>query len=219
MSKIFQRGGKKKMLNGRQYGRNPFSVVQEQDPEFVEWGYGGMGSVKHGTAGSERWKAVQASSSFVHKDHVDDNDDGSGMAWVKRKRQQREMEKLEKGKKEDAGQVHAGEKEETRRSSLAESLSVTNPRSIETTSLLPVRSDGSESSSDEDEREREVTCIPFLCSTPSFDPPCRNVSWNRRGKRPWEPASKRSVGIKTKKMAVKVSAKDPSVFSLPIFDS
>lgn len=40
-----------RMLNGRVYGskrnaKNPFSNIPDKEPEFVEWGYGGMGSVK-----------------------------------------------------------------------------------------------------------------------------------------------------------------------------
>ena len=42
------------MLNGRIYGakrpnrisENPFANARDEEPEFVEWGYGGMGSVK-----------------------------------------------------------------------------------------------------------------------------------------------------------------------------
>jgi hypothetical protein len=154
------------MLNGRRYGRDPFSNVQDQqDPEFVEWGYGGMGSVKHGTAGSDRWKAVQASGSFANKgDHSDD--DGTGMAWVRKKRLQRERERMEKGKgKEEEGEG---------RSALADASSsaATSPaeekHSIVTTSLHPVRSESSgssissDSSSEEDEHERKVRRMPFF---------------------------------------------------------
>ncbi|KIK99744.1 hypothetical protein PAXRUDRAFT_23590 [Paxillus rubicundulus Ve08.2h10] len=57
-----------RMLNGRIYGAkryaaqtlaNPFANVRDE-PEFVEWGYGGMGSV-HASAGiaSDMWRGLQ----------------------------------------------------------------------------------------------------------------------------------------------------------------
>lgn len=170
-----------KMLNGRVYGgkryagehlsphsqqfnlpitaqtlANPFANVRD-DPEFVEWGYGGMGSV-HASAGiaNDMWKGLQrserggallAGSSFgspsapVHttggvvtagggrgsgaratspiarrkmSESVPecgmgnvsagggvDEDDGSGMGWVKRRRAEREAKaRLEQEAKE-----------------------------------------------------------------------------------------------------------------------
>ncbi|KAF9239696.1 hypothetical protein BU15DRAFT_74551 [Melanogaster broomeanus] len=57
-----------KMLNGRIYGAkryaaqtlaNPFANVREE-PEFVEWGYGGMGSVDASAGlGSNMWRGLQ----------------------------------------------------------------------------------------------------------------------------------------------------------------
>ncbi|KAJ7491202.1 hypothetical protein FB451DRAFT_634191 [Mycena latifolia] len=61
-------GGKRgtRMLNGRVYGsrnangtHNPFGNARDDEPEFVEWGYGGMGSVRNGHAA---WGRVQAGS-------------------------------------------------------------------------------------------------------------------------------------------------------------
>ena len=98
-----------RMLNGRVYGRrrpysqastDPFANVRTTEPEFVEWGYGGMGSNKSNTNSSmgSAWKVVQNgknASAFGN-----DDDDSSGMAWVKKRRAERERAKLEADKKE-----------------------------------------------------------------------------------------------------------------------
>jgi hypothetical protein len=92
------------MLNGRVYGRrrpynkastDPFANVRETEPEFVEWGYGGMGSNKSNTNSSmgSAWKAVQNRSNASA--FGNDEDDASGMAWVKKRRAARERAKLE----------------------------------------------------------------------------------------------------------------------------
>ena len=98
-----------RMLNGRVYGRkrpysqasiDPFSTARNTEPEFVEWGYGGMGSNKSNTNSSmgSAWKVVQNgtnASSFGN-----DEDDSSGMAWVKKRKAERERAKLEAEKQE-----------------------------------------------------------------------------------------------------------------------
>ncbi|KAK0185814.1 hypothetical protein F5146DRAFT_1143332 [Armillaria mellea] len=71
-----------RMLNGRVYGqkkaqreRNLFANAPDAEPEFVEWGYGGMGSVKSSReAGGKMWGKLQS-------EDRDDDDDGGGMAW------------------------------------------------------------------------------------------------------------------------------------------
>ncbi|KIK44792.1 hypothetical protein CY34DRAFT_802366 [Suillus luteus UH-Slu-Lm8-n1] len=105
------------MLNGRAYGSkrrpltNLFANVHEE-PEFVEWGYGGMGSIScssdskysvlakgapallsHGHA----QKVVVGGAARERKDGVGvselagcNGDDGSGMEWVRKRRQERE---------------------------------------------------------------------------------------------------------------------------------
>lgn len=118
----------RKMLNGRIYGgrrhttssssSNPFATAQGKvDPEFVEWGYGGMGSVRHGAGvGGQVWdKLLTDESTYTTRGHVggsraarrpenttprSDSDDGSGMSWVRRRREQREREQMEKAAKE-----------------------------------------------------------------------------------------------------------------------
>nr|GAT59449.1 predicted protein [Mycena chlorophos] len=111
-----------RMLNGRVYGsrngdgRNPFANVRDTEPDFVEWGYGGMGSVKHGV-GSSAWNKVQAGGAKTNSadgdddGHVgmgvvghgdDDDDDGSGMGWVRRRREAREREAREREERERA---------------------------------------------------------------------------------------------------------------------
>ncbi|KAJ7063631.1 hypothetical protein C8F01DRAFT_1368147 [Mycena amicta] len=121
-----QRGTR--MLNGRVYGsrnadgtHNPFGNARDEDPQFVEWGYGGMGSVRHGV-GSAAWNRVQAGgapktngtsakgSGDVHVgmgvvgDGDEDGDDGSGMGWVRRRREAREREAKERAEKEKEDQ-------------------------------------------------------------------------------------------------------------------
>ena len=110
---------------------NPFANVRDE-PEFVEWGYGGMGSVHTGigndmwrglqrserggalftsasagstgvTAGGGRGSGARATSRRKMSDNVPecsmgnvgagggtDEDDGSGMAWVKKRRAEKE---------------------------------------------------------------------------------------------------------------------------------
>ncbi|KAG0704540.1 hypothetical protein DFH29DRAFT_997632 [Suillus ampliporus] len=109
-----------RMLNGRVYGSkrqtltNPFASARNE-PDFVEWGYGGMGSVSCSSDSKYSVLAKGApallSNSHAHeilvgsgrsgaarerKDGVDvsdvgggDDDDGSGMGWVRKRRQAR----------------------------------------------------------------------------------------------------------------------------------
>ena len=70
--------------------------VDRTDEEFVEWGYGGMGSVKNTAGQNSMWSRVQASDDAAGlARRTTDEDDGSGMAWLKRRREQREREKKE----------------------------------------------------------------------------------------------------------------------------
>ncbi|CCM05795.1 uncharacterized protein FIBRA_08028 [Fibroporia radiculosa] len=104
-----------KLLNGRVYGAkraaaaNLFASARSEEPQFVEWGYGGMGSVQAANVGSGIWSKLQAGqgvsigahdaeSSFGRRSVAPsrDDDDGSGMAWVKRRREQRERAQKEK---------------------------------------------------------------------------------------------------------------------------
>ncbi|KAK0502710.1 hypothetical protein EDD18DRAFT_1134656 [Armillaria luteobubalina] len=100
-----------RMLNGRVYGqkkaqreRNLFANAPDPEPEFVEWGYGGMGSVKSSReAGGKMWGKLQSEAR-------DDDDDGGGMAWVKKRREERERkarEELEAKEKERAAAQEA----------------------------------------------------------------------------------------------------------------
>ncbi|KAI0045096.1 hypothetical protein FA95DRAFT_172802 [Auriscalpium vulgare] len=103
----------KRMLNGRVYGapRRPpptgFENVPDKEPEFVEWGFGGMGSVKHAGAGGGAWAKVQSASSAVAgrgrsmeragagAGGGGEEDDGSGMAWLRKRREAREKKEAE----------------------------------------------------------------------------------------------------------------------------
>ncbi|KAG1790553.1 uncharacterized protein HD556DRAFT_1446078 [Suillus plorans] len=103
------------MLNGRIYGSkrrpltNLFANVRDE-PEFVEWGYGGMGSISCSSDSkySALAKGTPALLSDGHSQKVSDgarerkdgagvsylaggdSNDGSGMEWVRRRRQRRE---------------------------------------------------------------------------------------------------------------------------------
>lgn len=91
------------MLNGRIYGSSRVRQPKRDhpaEPEFVEWGYGGMGS-NSGSSASSAYAKVQSS----HKNVVaaEDDDDGSGMGWVRRRREAREREKKEREQREQVG--------------------------------------------------------------------------------------------------------------------
>ena len=103
------------IINGRVYGgsknANPFANARDEEPEFVEWGYGGMGSVKGAkSAGvSSTWDRLQGGSVGVGGVGAGigatdvELDDGSGMAWLKRRKEERERkarEQMEKGENE-----------------------------------------------------------------------------------------------------------------------
>ncbi|KAH9934981.1 uncharacterized protein B0H18DRAFT_494722 [Fomitopsis serialis] len=99
-----------RLLNGRVYGAkrfnnaNPFANARSEEPRFVEWGYGGMGSVQSNGVGANIWAKVQSSGGVSVGAHEsasksrpssarDDDDDGSGMAWVQKRRARKEQER------------------------------------------------------------------------------------------------------------------------------
>ena len=97
-----------RLLNGRVYGGSRVKQAKQEaapDPEFVEWGYGGMGSNRGHTTPSAYAKVQSSHANVVAHDH-EDEDDGSGMGWVRKRREAREREKKERETKE------AAEKEE-----------------------------------------------------------------------------------------------------------
>jgi len=144
-----------RMLNGRVYGSrrhsvnsNPFANVRDE-PEFVEWGYGGMGSVNGSsnskysvlatgtpallshaqpqrvTVGGGRGGAARAT--VERQDAVAgavDEDDGSGMGWVRKRRQERERLAREKEAQERRASAEARRSGELSRSSLDDSPSL-----------------------------------------------------------------------------------------------
>ncbi|RDB24196.1 hypothetical protein Hypma_008658 [Hypsizygus marmoreus] len=147
-----------RMLNGRVYGgpknrankdkdANPFANARDEDPEFVEWGYGGMGSVRGGKQagvigagkGGTRWERLQGDGGFAgvgggEKKGVggtsvaeggagDDGDDGSGMGWVKKRKEQREKREREAREKAEA---------EAEKPTEAETAGESTPAPIET---------------------------------------------------------------------------------------
>ncbi|KAL4253922.1 hypothetical protein ABKN59_003026 [Abortiporus biennis] len=127
------RRGQLRMLNGRVYGArrlDPFANAVYDEPEFVEWGYGGMGSVNN-TNSSGAWSKLQSGGVNIGAEEgstsggsvsggsgrgADEDDDGSGMAWVKKRREAREREKKEKEREEkekaEAEEIARFEREE-----------------------------------------------------------------------------------------------------------
>jgi hypothetical protein len=99
-----------KMLNGRVYGSKStataFQNIREGEPAFVEWGHGGAGSVNNHSGGADNSKyariqsgdkvSIGAVSGDGSEMGGDDYDDGSGVAWLRKRKQQRERERLEK---------------------------------------------------------------------------------------------------------------------------
>ncbi|KAH8117668.1 hypothetical protein DFH11DRAFT_1039045 [Phellopilus nigrolimitatus] len=117
-----------RLLNGRVYGsrlaEDPFASARDTEPEFVEWGHGGMGSVRGASAsGAASAYAALQSSRKLSVGHVADTkegapppgeeDDGSGMGWVRRRREQRERERREKEREEKEGRGEAKRDAET----------------------------------------------------------------------------------------------------------
>ncbi|KAI0345082.1 hypothetical protein BDW22DRAFT_1426782 [Trametopsis cervina] len=107
-----------KMLNGRVYGAkrnmngvNLFASARSEDPQFVEWGYGGMGSVKSAASvGNNKYSRVQGSAALGSSN---DDDDGGGMSWVKKRKEERERAKLEAAEKAALEAAAAGANAET----------------------------------------------------------------------------------------------------------
>jgi len=140
------------MLNGRVYGghkqrhsvadANPFANARDDDLEFVEWGYGGMGSVRGarsaGIVGNAndrertKWERLQHNGRNVVAGHVDEDDDGSGMEWVKKRKAARERkEKEEKERAESQAESVQSSLPEIPSSPtrpLASSTSIATPR-------------------------------------------------------------------------------------------
>ncbi|CAE6487977.1 unnamed protein product [Rhizoctonia solani] len=92
-----------RMLNGRVYGarraRERIQPLPSMEPEFSEWGYGGMGSVSQG---SEYSKLQSKTSSLGGPGGNDDEDDGSGLTWVRKRKEKKEREEREKREAEEA---------------------------------------------------------------------------------------------------------------------
>jgi hypothetical protein len=126
-----------RLLNGRIYGvkrsnssalpSNPFATARDEEPEFVEWGYGGMGSVKGAKSagvsvgpgagsGGVNWERLHGPvvkgfggggrrGGWTERRSVeqlrddDDDDDGSGLAWARKRRERRAREAKERAEK------------------------------------------------------------------------------------------------------------------------
>ncbi|KAF4615091.1 hypothetical protein D9613_003284 [Agrocybe pediades] len=133
-----------RMLNGRVYGQkrphtspaanNPFASARDDEDEFVEWGYGGMGSVKgaksagvgvgragggvvnwerlHGGVGvGGAGRGANAEAARKAREVQEEEDDGSGMGWVRKRREERERKKRELEEEEERRKKEEREKE------------------------------------------------------------------------------------------------------------
>lgn len=94
-----------KMLNGRIYGKRlgdpPAPVSHAPDPAFVEWGGimgdrgGGLGSNDPNKKSVIQDDRAGAASLGSNSRANEDEDDGSGLAWVKKRREARERQRRE----------------------------------------------------------------------------------------------------------------------------
>jgi hypothetical protein len=157
-----------RMLNGRVYGAqklksNPFDNVrdEEADPAFVEWGYGGMGSVSGRRAagmGGTRWERLQSGQNPDEPSL----DDGSGMGWAKKRREARERGRVK-------------EQETDTQTADSRDASTLNPRS-ESSTTAPVanpEANGSKSSINHPPPSPNIARPPSPASTST--PPSTSV--------------------------------------------
>lgn len=167
----------KRMLNGRVYGArknqhktsNVFDNIPDKEPEFVEWGYGGMGSVRSGGM----WAKVQGDQkTFLgHTEErgrarapaaeADDDNDGSGMGWVKKRREERERQKREQlAASEAASKTDVGSAPNPVSTPVPVQGTEQNPTFVsvnhDVSTVMPVHPDDDDSSSEEDDEEAEV---------------------------------------------------------------
>jgi len=170
------------MLNGRVYGArkthqpssNVFDNIPDDEPEFVEWGYGGMGSVRSGGM----WAKVQSDQKLflgskeergrreapeaeAHDD--DDDDDGSGMGWVKKRRDERQRKRREEpaaseaASKKDVGTAPTPVSAPVPvQGAVPNSINVSVDHNVSTvTPVQPGTEDDDDESSEEDDEEVE----------------------------------------------------------------
>ncbi|KAG6873376.1 hypothetical protein C0995_016485 [Termitomyces sp. Mi166 len=188
-----------RMLNGRVYGArkhnaNPFANARDEDPEFVEWGHGGMGSVRgaqhagitSATGGaSTRWERLQSDGTFLAgaKKGVggpstavneEEEYDGSGMGWVRKRKEAREREAREREARErEAREKAEKEKEkENENPQQTEIPETTIPPTLEhnlTTVTLPHLS-RHHSHRRTSSRTTSAEAVPTLTSTSTTNP-------------------------------------------------
>ncbi|TBU43787.1 hypothetical protein BD309DRAFT_990720 [Dichomitus squalens] len=182
-------GGRKptRMLNGRVYGArrnpnaNPFANVRTDEPEFVEWGYGGMGSVKNTAGQSSVWSRVQADNNAagLASKRNDDEDDGTGMSWVKRRKEERERQKREREERERKEQQERqkataeanGESADIEMNTESEEAA-TDAKEDEGEAAEKVRAKAAEAELVEEDKENiPATAIATLSSTPGSSTP------------------------------------------------
>ena len=185
------------ILNGRVYGGpkngNPFANARDEEPEFVEWGYGGMGSVKGAkSAGvSSTWDRLQGGSAMSNDDRSQavgvggvgagigatdaELDDGSGMAWLKRRKEERERKAREQKEKqaekenEDSQSntpIHRSPTMETIVGNPSSSLSARLDEGTTTTSHIPPAINVFPPSTDPKEGEETATKYNFPTPKP-----------------------------------------------------
>ncbi|BGP22987.1 hypothetical protein JCM10295v2_001878 [Rhodotorula toruloides] len=82
--------------------------LKVEEPQFEEWGVGGVGSRSKRT------------SSFSGKEPEEEEDDGSGMAWLRKRRLLREREERERKERQEAEAVGAVQANEPEQQELAQ---------------------------------------------------------------------------------------------------
>ncbi|KAG9017143.1 hypothetical protein FRB90_001618 [Tulasnella sp. 427] len=151
-----------RMLNGRVYGGSRYrTAIQkkeaEKEPEFVEWGYGGMGS-NRGSSASSTYARVQSSHTNVVA--AEDDDDGSGMGWVRRRREAREREKKEREEREAQERDALVESSTQPDASSPTADDALSASPVQDDSPLPAQPDAVSPPSDEPEHITQAVRIP-----------------------------------------------------------
>lgn len=137
-------------------------VCRTDEPEFVEWGYGGMGSVKN-TGQSSVWSRVQAGDAAAGLARQNnDEDDGSGMAWIKRRKEQREREARERAEREkEEAEAKVKEGAEVEGEGAAETKSSEGEKAGEEAAETPTEEQKeSEPAQEAEQQVEQVTSVP-----------------------------------------------------------
>ena len=167
-----------RMLNGRVYGaRQTLPTTTAQEPVFVEWGFGGTGAV---TSGGSQYARLQSSNklSLGTEATTAGEDDGSGMAWVAKRRAARE----EKARKEKEAALEAERAKQVCPCTLYTRYPIQISRDLqvaEEEEQSTAKTVGEVNSQHEDGETRPQTPTPAPDKSPSILPPSRRSSGGR----------------------------------------